>query len=127
MANTLNVSLSLHVLSEVSKISKRSVSEAMRKMVMDTDVNLDLLRAIKETKHTSCTLDDASDKKIKEVAQALGVTEGAALRLMSEAHAMRRTQPELFAAIDGLKRRHRHSNSPIPEDLGPERETKTAA
>ena len=104
MANTLNVSLSLHVLSEVSKISKRSVSESMRMMVLDTEIDLDLLRAIKEVKHTSCTLDDATAKKIKEVAQALGVTEGAALRLIAEAHALSksRTQSDLTGVIDAM-------------------------
>ena len=29
--------------------------------------------------------------------------------------------------LEDLKHRHRHSNSPIPDDLDPERETKTAA
>ena len=118
MANTLNVSLSLHVLSEVSKISKRSVSEAMRKMIMDTDVDLDLLRAIKETKHTSCTLDDASDAKLKGVAEALGVTEGAALRLLSEAHSMKKTGQDLLDGIDALAYKNLHIDSSKIEKHG---------
>ena len=49
-----------------------------------------------------------------------------ALKVIREQRAARPPK-SVDERLEDLKHRHRHSNSPIPDDLDPERETKTAA
>lgn len=84
MAYNVNITLSFDTLSYLQTVSKASVSKAIRVSVMAWDMDIKAMQIGRETLGTSCVLDEAAIGRVRLVVDALGVTEGKALRLILE-------------------------------------------
>jgi len=84
MPYNIGITLSFDTLSYLQTVSKASVSKAIRVSVMAWDMDIKAMQIGRNTMSTSCVLGDAAIGRVRLVVEALGVTEGKALRMILE-------------------------------------------